>query len=37
MIFETAYTNNNYPIILKQNALAELNQYLKADEQNIVL
>ncbi|SFV44463.1 Hypothetical protein SSCIU_01255 [Mammaliicoccus sciuri] len=37
MIFETTYTNNNYPIILKQNALAELNQYLKADEQNIVL
>ena len=37
MIFETTYTNNNYPIILKRNALAELNQYLKADEQNIVL
>lgn len=37
MKFETTYKDNNYPIILKQNALAELKLYLKENEQNIVL
>lgn len=37
MIFETTYNDNNYPIILKQNALAEINHFLKENEQNIVL
>ena len=37
MIFETTYTKDNYPIILKDNALSELSSYLKPNEQNIVL
>lgn len=37
MIFETTYSHNNYPIILKEKALSDLNNFLKDDEQNIVL
>ncbi|WP_016912128.1 3-dehydroquinate synthase [Mammaliicoccus vitulinus] len=37
MIFKTTYNDNNYPIILKQNALTDIKHYLKENEQNIVL
>nr|WP_263313254.1 3-dehydroquinate synthase [Mammaliicoccus sp. Marseille-Q6498] len=37
MYFETTYNEDNYPIILKKNALEELGNYIKKDEQNIVI